>query len=178
MPHMSKPVATQKRLKELVRYDPDTGHITWAVRRGPRAAGSAWGCRDGAGYVLGMIDRRFHRGHQIAFIYMTGGLPEGDIDHINGNKGDNRWSNLRACSRSENLSNQHALRSDNTSGYRGVCSTPDGKWFAQIQSSGKWQYLGTYSTKLEAALAYDRAAQEMRGEFATLNLPSLAQQSS
>jgi len=118
-----------------------------------------------------MLDKRFYRGHQVAFIYMTGELPANDIDHINGDKSDNRWANLRACTRAENLCNTHKLRSNNTSGFTGVAATPNGKWVAQAKLRGGYTYLGRYKTKAEAAAAYDKAVLADRGEFATLNFP-------
>lgn len=168
---MTKPTVSQERLRSLLIYDPDTGNFTWRVRRGCRSPGSPWGCTDGAGYVLGMIDKRFYRGHQLAYIYMTGDLPGGHIDHVNGAKDDNRWSNLRACQPSENASNHADMHSKNTSGYRGVCKGKGSKWFAQIQINGRHHHLGTHPTKEDAALAYDRAAIKAKGEFATLNFP-------
>lgn len=92
-----------------------------------------------------------------------------EVDHINGNGLDNRRSNLRPCTRGENSRNLKK-RSDNTSGYKGVCWTNDRKkWIAQIQFNGKHWRIGRFNNKIDAALAYDRVAKEKFGEFAKLN---------
>lgn len=162
----------QSRLKELIHYNPKSGALVWRKRRGSAKAGSSWGCVDDRGYILGMVDGAFYRGHQLAFIYMTGALPEGDIDHKNGEKSDNRWSNLRPCTRRGNMANC-GPRADNTSGFRGVTASPTpGRWIAQIRNKeGGTKYLGTFENKECAAVAYDKAAVMMHGEMAKTNFP-------
>lgn len=93
------------------------------------------------------------------------------VDHINGNGLDNRRSNLRKCTRSENQRNRPRTKA-NTSGYKGVCFT-DGKYRAQIQYAGKTINIGAYSTADEAARAYDKKAAELFGDFAYLNFPEV-----
>jgi hypothetical protein len=90
------------------------------------------------------------------------------IDHANHNALDNRRDNLRPCSSSQNQSNSR--RPLGRSGFRGV--TRNGKgWRAQIRELGQWHHLGTFATPEQAARAYDAAAIEYFGEFATLNFP-------
>ena len=89
-------------------------------------------------------------------------------DHINRQPWDNRRSNLRDCSISQNNINQ-SIRKDNTSGYKGV-SPLRGKWQASLQHGGYQRYLGVFITKEEAALAYNKAALELFGDFAYLNV--------
>jgi hypothetical protein len=97
------------------------------------------------------------------------GNHSGWTDHINGDGLDNRRSNLRVCTRSQNLANSK-LRSDNTSGFKGVC-----RFAVKRPTSKKWraklagQLVGNFHTKEEAAQAYNRAAKETYGEFALLN---------
>ncbi len=97
--------------------------------------------------------------------------PEGSyVDHINGNTLDNRKCNLRLCTNRENLINSK-LRSDNTSGYRGVhWSKQKSKWQATIHNKGHLYHLGFYDDKRKAAIVYDEAALKMFGEFARFNL--------
>jgi hypothetical protein len=63
------------------------------------------------------------------------------------------------------------MYSNNTTGFRGIRSTPCGRWYGQIKQNGKMLHLGSYATKQEAARAYDEAAVRLHGEFATLNFP-------
>lgn len=92
------------------------------------------------------------------------------VDHINGNGMDNRRANLRLCSQAANLQ-RGRIRSSNTSGFRGV-SKSNGKWKAQIAHERKNKHLGYFSTKEDAAKAYDTAAAKIFGKYAGLNFPA------
>jgi hypothetical protein len=100
------------------------------------------------------------------------GLSKGDgkhSDHINGNKLDNRKSNLRICTRSENMKNSK-IQSNNTSGFKGVnLKKSTGKWGAQIMSNGRVIHLGYHNDKIMAAKIYNEAALKYHKEFARLN---------
>lgn len=99
------------------------------------------------------------------------GLKKGQMgDHVNKNSLDNRLSNLRPCSPPHNQANTK-IRSDNTTGYRGIKRRPSGTWAASIQVNKKAIYIGQFSTPEQAAHAYDAAAIRYCGEFATLNFP-------
>ena len=90
------------------------------------------------------------------------------VDHINGNKLDNRRNNLRIVNPSQNSFNR-LKNSSNRSGYKGVyLATNKKQWQAEIRANGKRQYLGKYSTKEEAAMAYNEAARRMHGKYAKL----------
>jgi hypothetical protein len=101
------------------------------------------------------------------------GHPDGIIDHKNGCTLDNRKMNLRVCNRSQNQ--QHGtkvIRSHNTTGFRGVVvDKRDGIFSAGILLNGKKKHLGRFRSPEDAARAYDKAARELHGEFATLNFP-------
>lgn len=104
---------------------------------------------------------------RVAFFLMEGSWPEEEVDHINGDPQDNRWCNLRKCSRSENARNKKK-RVTNKSGFKGVY--PVGKRYgAKIQYNGYPIYLGVFETPELAAQKYDRAAQHYHGNFANLN---------
>lgn len=94
-----------------------------------------------------------------------------DVDHRDGNGLNNRRGNLRLATRSQNLCNRR--RPANTSSrFRGVCfDKQTGRWTAQIGRDGKCKRLGRFVTEEEAALAYDSAARQLHGEFATVNFP-------
>ncbi len=100
--------------------------------------------------------------------------PGQEIDHINGNKLDNRRENLRSCTRSQNLANRR-IAQVNSSGFKGVSFfKKSGKWTAQIRHNYKLKTLGEFECKLSAARAYDDAAKKLFGEFAQLNFPEAA----
>ena len=86
------------------------------------------------------------------------------VDHVNGDKTDNRRCNLRECTRQQNAWN-HRLHSNNPSGYTGVQPTESGKWHAFIDFLGKRTNLGTHENIADAIAARHRAEVEQRGEF-------------
>lgn len=90
------------------------------------------------------------------------------IDHKDLNTLDNRKTNLRRCSKGQNSMNARK-RKDNTSGFKGVSKTYDGKWRATIQINGRAKHIGRFETPIEAATAYDIAASQHFGEFALTN---------
>lgn len=92
------------------------------------------------------------------------------IDHINGNTLDNRLSNLRKCTVSENAKNR-SLNKNNTSGYKGaVWHAPTQKYQARIYVNGKWRSMGMHAEAKDAARAYNEAAKKYFGEYAKLNV--------
>lgn len=98
-------------------------------------------------------------------------VPENmEIDHENRNKLDNRRSNLRVSTHTENNYNK-SIQSNNTSGYKGVSPHIDGKWRATIRYGGKYRHLGLFSNPTDAAVVYDKEALIHHGEFAYTNFP-------
>ena len=94
--------------------------------------------------------------------------PDGmQIDHINGNKSDNRKANLRLCTPRQNMTNQKRRR-NNTSGYKGVSEIRPGRFQVSIDN----KVIGWFRDAIEAAKAYDNAAVKLHGEFAVLNFPN------
>lgn len=161
---------TAQRLREIVHYNPETGHFTWisaAGRWGRYPAGSRCGttCK-ATGYVRIQVDGRIHRAHQLAWLYVNGEWPIGLTDHINGIRGDNRIANLRCVSHSANAQNRHVPRRTNEHGFMGVTfsRTRKGrgeKWLAQIEVNGKGIGLGTFNTPEEAHRAYIAAKRRL-----------------
>ena len=157
-------------LKEILHYDPNTGEFIWKVSRPPRAkAGSRAGyLNHQLGYRLISISGKMYYEHRLAVLWMTGQWPEHQVDHVNGNRADNRWRNLRLASQRQNLA-YRGLGSDNKTGAKGVHKTLSGKWYSQISIRGKTKYLGIFDNLEAAAEAYDMAALHEHGEFAKLN---------
>lgn len=114
---------TQARLKELLRYIPDTGDFVWIKRTSNRIhiGDIAGGISSADGYVHIGIDGIVYRAHRLAYLYMMDEFPI-CTDHINGIRHDNRWSNLRHVDHSENCKNT-ALKSNNRTGIHGVTAT-------------------------------------------------------
>ncbi|MBX3579886.1 MAG: HNH endonuclease [Rhizobiaceae bacterium] len=157
---------TAERLRELLSYDPTTGVFVWRVRRGPIAAGSVAGTPDGIGYIQIRIDRKHYRAQRLAWLYVTGEMPPHQVDHVNGERSDNRWANLRKATNAQNSANQR-LKRCNTSGFKGVCWHAGGRaWMARIRANGKSHYLGLFGSREAAHAAYVAAADKLHGEFA------------
>ena len=149
----------QKELKEILRYNPDTGDFIWLCDMGTnKVKGLVAGWETASGYIGIMIDSKQHQAHRLAWLYVHGCFPEFDIDHINGNRSDNRIANIRAVNRLENMRNQK-LRTTNKSGHSGVrfCR---GSWHANISVNYKRIHLGCFATKDEAILVRKNAETE------------------
>lgn len=116
------------------------------------------------GYVIGSGFGKQVKLHRLLLKPEQGVL----VDHINGNPSDNRRRNLRLCGYRQNLSNS-GMRSNNTSGYKGVVKLKNGNYKAQISRNYKRFNLGLFATPEEAAAAYDRAAVLYHGEFVRTN---------
>lgn len=142
---------------EVLGYDPKTGLFTWleGTKMGRRGKGQVAGtlCN---GYIHICYKRKFYYAHRLAWLYVYGKLPDGVIDHINGNKSDNRILNLRDVTNSQNLQNQ-------TKGQRGNkilgvswCKIKN-KWRARIKADGKQLLIGYFDNTEDAEQAYLKA---------------------
>lgn len=161
---------TAARLREVLNYDPNTGGFTWRVATSSRACvGYRAGCiQKGVGYRLISVDGHLFNASRLAWLYVTNEWPQARVDHINLDKGDNRWCNLRAATTAQNGMNS-CRPSSNTSGFKGVSwSTHAGMWRAQIRVDGRLAHLGYFDTPERAFVAYALAAQEHFGAFARI----------
>jgi len=174
-----------KLVQRAFRYCPQTGKFWHQERpsawfRSPAAA-AAWN----AAYAGKPVGRAYHnkgyhlltfqnkkiRAHRAAFACELGHWPHGEVDHINGDPADNRWSNLRVCS--------HRLNRVNTGGWENSSSKfvgvswnrRAGKWMAQYMAGGVNHYLGLYESAEGAARARDAAMKRRFGSWARLNFP-------
>lgn len=159
---------TQSRLRELLHYDPETGFFTRALTTTgirPKVGDVAGGvnCR---GYWQIRIDGERYKAHRLAWLYMTGDWPKEQIDHINMDRSDNRFANLREATNIQNCANQRRPV-NNTSGLKGVCWNKRlSKWKSQIRVNGKLHHLGYFDTAEAAHESYIDAAKKYFGEFA------------
>lgn len=156
---------------EHFSYNPNTGEIIKIKSDNPKRVsfiGKVLGGVNRDGYMRLGIKGKKVTNHRVAFLMSYGYLPE-FVDHVNKDKTDNRLYNLRACTRSQNMCNTF-LRSDNTSGYKGVTYRKKfNKWTVEIYRLCKYQYLGAFVCKHEAARVYNTAARMYHGEFAYTN---------
>lgn len=143
-------------LRSLLDYDPNTGVFRRRVARKGVSVGDEPGYEDHIGYRRISIDRKNYLAHRLAWLWMTGEWPELDIDHRDGCPANNRWSNLRQATKSQNLMNQQS---------RGVRLTPVGRWEAYIFSGPKYKYLGTFDDECAAIARRTTAERELFGEF-------------
>jgi hypothetical protein len=157
---------TREELLSNLSYDPETGHFTWLSTAAPSVRGKRAGNKNYRGYVRIWTCGELHLAHRLAFVAMIGKWPKETVDHINGEKDDNRWSNLREATYSQNSANRKAMVR-NKAGIKGVswCER-DSAWRAYICARGERRALGSFQTKEEAAEAYARAAKQLHGEFA------------
>lgn len=142
---------TQKRLREVLDYDPKTGiFIRRCTVNYNAVKGSSAGWINSHRYIHITIDKKPYKAHRLAWLYMYGYLPEHGIDHRDRIKHHNWIDNLREVSQSCNIINT-GNRKDNKSGVKGVCWDSDQKkWKAQIKGNGKSRNLGRYKDFSEA----------------------------
>lgn len=172
---MTKPDISPGVLRQLLRYDADSGKLFWRERGGEWfSAGRypverscrSWNTRysgkeaftadDGRGYRHGAVLDRKYQAHRVIWAMVTGAWPADQIDHINGNPSDNRMENLRPVSALENSRNK-PVRSDNKTGVVGVSwDTRSGRWQAKVKAEGRQISLGyfkDFAAAVEARMA-------------------------
>ncbi len=154
------------RLREVLNYDPETGIFTWKARISMRSVvGSIAGCVNTNGYARIKIGEQSYQAHRLAVAHVEGKFPSSHVDHRNGKRSDNRYSNLRHATPGENQQNR-ALGTNNTSGYLGVHPHKNsGRWMARIIRQGVAAHLGYFDTPEEA----NRARCEAKKQIHTFN---------
>jgi hypothetical protein len=141
----------QSTLKQVFLYDPKSGEFRWKIDQRPRGKAGALAGYMTHGYVKISYRGKKHYAHRLAFLYMTGEVPK-EIDHINQCRSDNRWSNLRASNRRQNLANVKG---------RGGVSYRYGKWYARYGRAG---HIGVFDTEADARAAYLSVATKAAGK--------------
>lgn len=151
-------------------YDPETGVFRHRMDNLPGGkAGQLAGSVNRDGYVNMSIGRKSIHAHRLAWLYVFGSLPNGMLDHIDGNRSNNRLSNLRLVTPAQNAFNKSACQR-NKCGVKGVSWSKGRRaWIAQI-GIGYWRKnLGAFDTIAEASAAYTAAAEQFFGEYAAHN---------
>lgn len=144
---------TQERLKEVLLYDNIKGSFIWLAPRGRQPKGSIAGYDTKRGYRGIKVDGACYFSHRLAYLYVEGVFPEYEIDHINGDRSDNRYDNLRSVTRSENHMNM-GLTTNNSSGRIGVFwNNGKKRWTAKIEVNGKDIFLGHFKEFILASEA-------------------------
>ena len=158
------------RANALLNYDSDTGFLSWNISPSNNIKpGKRAGTISRRGYLKVKIGGKSYPAHHLVWLLANGSYPESEIDHIDGDKLNNRISNLRLANRHQNNTNV-LKRKDNTSGFKGVTWRPKrNKWAARISINGKRKNLGHYETKEEAAEAYIKYSLAHHGEFSPFN---------
>jgi len=173
-------------------YCPTTGKLFWKPRtpshfpngfgRGttPESGCSRWNKMYAGQVAMHAINSDGYRGgpilghrlkaHRVVWALVHGSWPKDDIDHINGDRSDNRISNLREATRAQNGINRR-YKKKKRSKYRGVAPAPrcHNKWSARISYQNKQYFLGLFDSEDKAARAYNQAALDLHGEFAFQN---------
>ena len=147
---------TPQKLRELFTWDANTGRIFWKHKYKSR---EAFGSVQSSGYLYGKVMGKNYLAHRVLWALETGRWPNGEIDHINQNKMDNRLNNLRDVCRIENSRNK-SRNKNNRSGVLGVARLSSGKWRAYITVRKKQVHLGVFDNIEDAKLARLNASQE------------------
>lgn len=151
-----KIMISQKELKRQLHYNISTGAFTWVSSKSRINIGDEAGSVNSNGYFHITINGNQYKAHRLAWFYMTGEWPE-QVDHINHDREDNRWCNLRCVSNSINGRNQ-GIRRTNTSGFMGVSwHKATCKWHSYIRAGGKQLHIGFFSQISDAVIARDDA---------------------
>lgn len=146
-------------LRRVLNYNPTTGFFTWIEPTSNRIrVGDIAGSVNKDGYVRISVFGEKVMAHRLAVFYMTGRWPDRFVDHENMVTGDNRYSNLRQATRSQNQQNRVGAQSNSGSGLLGAhWHKGTGKWRGRITSNGEEKHLGLFDTPMEAHMAYVEA---------------------
>lgn len=173
---LAKPLPSQKELNAMFDYYPETGKLVWKYREdrdsqwNGRRKGKEAGSVHHAGYRRVHFDGGAYFSHRLIWAMAYGSIPEHmQVDHVNGNKLDNRLCNLRLVTNGQNQLNRGADRGRK---FKGVYKKGSG-FKAEITHQGERIYIGYYKSETKAATEYDKKALELHGEHAKLNFPKL-----
>jgi hypothetical protein len=144
-------------------------HVVWIKSKKKAKAGSVFGSDNGFGYIQGKFMNKKIYAHRLAWFLVYGEMPNDEIDHINGDKTDNRIENLRVVTRQENAMNNHVARSDSKLGIMGVQQKKN-KYRTRVSLNGKVIRRGGFSTPEEAHDFYVFLKSQLHPTFNGVNL--------
>lgn len=185
-----RPLPSPELLRKLLRYEPDTGKLYWRPRDRTLfmedqcykvfhehfTEREAFTGKDRDGYSTGYVLGRKFFAHRVMWAMQTGRWPAHQIDHIDRDKSNNRWHNMREATVAQNAANRPP-RKDSSSRYLGVSwSKRRRKWLVTICKNRVYSPQMFFSCEMEAAKAYDALAVEVHGEFANLNFPRILEE--
>lgn len=158
---------TAERLREVAVYDPITGEFRWRVKWCRKVhAGDLTGCLAKTGYLVIRIDGELHLAHRLAWLYMTGRWPAGQVDHRDLKRTNNAWSNLREATHGQNVQNS-GVRKNNIHGVKGISlDRRSNRWVARVMVDRKMHWIGSDADPVVAKSMYDEAISRLHGEFA------------
>lgn len=163
-------------LKKALIYDTNTGLFIWSAPKKKVVVGAVAGSLQPTGYIAIKLNGVAYLAHRLAWFYVHGKWPLDQIDHINGVRDDNRLSNLRESTRSQNHQNKIAPCT-NTSGAKGVSwSKKDGAWRARVKLEGKEHFLGNFSTVEAASAAAIQGRERLHTGFSNHGISKRASQ--
>jgi hypothetical protein len=154
-----------EEIQKILRYEPDTGDFYYVIKRGSRRIGDKAGLLYENGYIRIEISGKRYLSHRLAWLFCNKSWPTKFIDHINGDRSDNRIVNLREADQHQNQYNSKKHK-DNTTGYKNIRLHRDGKYEVRISVKGKRIQIGSFKTVEEAAQSYNNAVIKYHAEFA------------
>jgi hypothetical protein len=169
----ANPLPPATAIRAAFDYNPETGILSWKKRPGidkpanvfnAEFAGKPTGCPNGCGYLRVLWNKKHYVAHRLAWVHFYGSEPTRAVDHINGNRADNRIANLREANDSQNMVNARN-RPMNKTGFRGVTLRRDGRFYAGTRIKGASVSFGYHNTASEAARAYEDGIRQIHGDF-------------
>ena len=158
---------TAAMVRRIFSYDPETGSLTWREKSHPmsnQVVGREAGCRRNKGYRFVGVGKRRYFCHRVIWLWMTGSWPLNQLDHRDGDGGNNRWANLREATQAENNENLKCFVTSRT-GYPGIRYRPEmDKFQVRVTKAGVTHHLGSFKS-LDEAIAVRRTEKEKLHKF-------------
>jgi len=157
-------MAIENELKHMLRYEPETGLLFWTDAASKAVKGKQAGTLN-RGYIVVIYKSKFFKAHRLAWLLTYGEWPRQGLDHIDGNKSNNRICNLREADETVNQQNRDKARVDSQSGLIGA-SPYRRRWKSQIRVNGELKYLGVFDTAEMAHQVYMQAKKQFHAGWA------------